>query len=680
MTLSGQTPLPTDNARFLELLSDVLPNGIYFADASGNILYANDKFHELTGMSRDHMLDEDWNNCIHPDDLKGAVQEWDDAVTSGVSEAEYRYLHKDGSICWVLDRAMAAEWDGDGHPLYMIGTLTDITDVKQRELDLNIALEKADAAALAKSEFLANMSHEIRTPMNGVLGMAEILSNTGLDEKQHMCVETISKSGSALITIINDILDFAKVEAGKLELDPLSFDLRAAVEDVATLLASQAEEKNLELVMRCAPDLPETLVGDAGRIRQIITNLVGNAVKFTTHGHVFLDVDVVEQGQADGVAVKITVADTGSGIPEGRLSGIFDKFEQVDNSTTRLHGGTGLGLAISKRLVELMDGSIGVSSVEGEGSAFWFAVTLTKGDPKRGHVPLPCDLTGRRLLVVDDIELNRRIVHEQATAWGMEPVCASAGLEALDLMREAKRNGTPFDIAILDFQMPNLDGGQLAQLIRAEHEISDVPLVLLTSVGQQADGKKFRDMGVEGHLLKPARAKLLQETVAKILSENDQRVSEIAESGTLRKDTPARDQVSRGMGRILLAEDNQINQFVVQQMLEGLPIELRIADNGRLALESYREEGADIVLMDVSMPEMDGYEATRSIREFEAGIAGRRVPIIGLTAHVMENDRKRCLDAGMDDYLPKPIALNPLRDMLFKWIQKSKESDLELVG
>ncbi len=680
MANSDQTPLPTDNARFLELLSNVLPNGVYFADASGNILYANDKFHELTGMSRDHMLDEDWNACIHPDDLNYAIEEWDEAVTSGVSEAEYRCLHRDGTVCWVLDRAMAAEWDEDGRPLCMIGTLTDISDVKKRELDLSVALEKADAAALAKSEFLANMSHEIRTPMNGVLGMAEILGNTGLDEKQQMCVDTISKSGSALITIINDILDFAKVESGKLELDPLSFDLRAAVEDVATLLSSQAEEKSIELVVRCAPDLPDAVVGDAGRIRQIITNLVGNAVKFTTHGHVFLDVAADVSAETGVVAVKVAVADTGPGIPEDRMAGIFDKFEQVDNSITRTHGGTGLGLAISKRLVELMEGTIGVSSVEGEGSTFCFEVALSAGDANVDQPPLPCDLSGRRMLVVDDIELNRRIVQEQTLAWGMEPACASGGLEALEMIRTAQRTGAPYDIAVLDFQMPNLDGGQLAQLIRSEPEISDIPLILLTSVGQQADGKKFRDLGVEGHLIKPARSKLLQATIAKILAESDRRISTFTESEVSVEDVPANAPKSAGLGRILLAEDNQINQFVVQQMLEGLPIELTIADNGRLAVERFREDGADIVLMDVSMPEMDGYEATRSIREYEAGIAGSRVPIIGLTAHVMEHDRKRCLESGMDDYLPKPIALNPLRDMLFKWIQKSKETDLELTG
>lgn len=551
----------------------------------------------------------------------------------------------------------------------VVTTYRDVTERLRYEQDLEEARDKAEAASRSKSEFLANMSHEIRTPMNGVLGMAELLADTRLNEQQASYVKIILDSGSALLTIINDILDFSKIEAGKLELDPEAFNLRSAVEDVAILMANPAAEKGLELVVRFNPTIPDHVVGDAGRIRQIVTNLVGNAVKFTKEGHVLVEVDgILVEGR---LQLKFSVEDTGIGLAEAELARIFDKFEQADNTTTRRYGGTGLGLAISKQLVELMGGEIGADSVSGEGSTFWFTLTLpldAQAAAKRRPVP---DLRGLRLLIVDDIEVNRKILAEQVENWGMAVKCVASAADALEALVAAGDRGLPYDLAILDYHMPEMDGEELARRIKENPATRDMALIMLSSVDGKGDARRFRQIGVATTLVKPARSSLLLESIAKVLPERAEAPAQPVVAPR-RPATPRESRevqsVQQGSFNVILAEDNEINRYVVMQMLAGSACNLTIATNGKEAVELYESGAIDLILMDVSMPEMDGLEATSAIREIERQSGEAPVPIIGLTAHTMKGDRERCLAAGMDDYLPKPVQQADLKAMLARWL------------
>ena len=535
---------------------------------------------------------------------------------------------------------------------------------------------KAESADRAKSEFLANMSHEIRTPMNGVMGMAELLARTELDQRQSMFVDVIVKSGASLLTIINDILDFSKIDSGQLELDPAPFKLAEAVEDVATLVSARVAEKDLELIVRVDPKLPASVVGDVGRFRQVTTNLVGNGVKFTEKGHVLVDVsgEVV-----DGTAnILVRVEDTGIGIPEDKLQAVFEKFAQVDASSTRRHEGTGLGLAIAARLVELMGGEIGLDSRLGEGSTFWFRVPLPVDGSEAPSKPLPIDVSGARVLAIDDNEINRSILLEQLRSWGFDCAAAESGEMGLAFLKRAVELEARVDCIVLDYQMPGMNGAQVARRIRSDPATAHIPIVLLTSVDQAEVGRLAAECGISAQLNKPARSSALLETIVSVMQASRSRVPASGEAASPpSRPRPVAMPHSRAAARrsagpidVLVAEDNEVNQLVFSQILDGLDVSYRIAGNGRTAVEMYRALKPRIVLMDVSMPEMNGFEATAAIREMEAGLGGR-VPIIGITAHALKGDRERCLEADMDDYVSKPVSPNKLASKIALWIGDS---------
>ncbi|MBX4955346.1 response regulator [Rhizobium lentis] len=561
---------------------------------------------------------------------------------------------------------------------HWVALFTDVTELKSREAELRELLSRAEAADRAKSEFLANMSHEIRTPMNGVLGMAELLAKTNLDTRQKTFIDIIVKSGNALLTIINDILDFSKIDAGQMKLRKAAFDITEAVEDVATLLSSHAAEKNIELLVRAAPDLPAAVIGDAGRFRQIVTNLVGNAVKFTERGHVFVDVgfETIAGGE---IMASIRIEDTGIGIPSEKLASVFDKFSQVDASSTRRHEGTGLGLAITAGLVDLFGGYINVESEWGKGSIFTinlpFAVAAARLEPK----PLPINVQGARILVVDDNEVNRRILTEQLSLWGFDGVAAEGGGTGLAILEAAADLGVTVDAVVLDYHMPDMNGADVARRLRADPRFVELPIIFLTSMDISGTEKEFAALNGHAHLMKPARANVLRNTVVEVVRARRVKQASEAEIARLQAESavpapapaPEPQKRSAEFVDVLVAEDNEVNQIVFTQILQSTGLSFLVVANGKQAVAAWERHTPRIIMMDVSMPVMNGHEATRTIREREQG-QGHRVPIIGVTAHALESDRELCLDAGMDDYMSKPISPELLEEKIRQWLGKDE--------
>jgi PAS domain S-box-containing protein len=607
----------------------------------------------------------------HPDD-RARVSEALRAYFAGETpeyQVEYRAQHRDGSWRWILARGIAIR-DASGKPVRFAGTRIDITDLKRIEDELRQAKEAAEAASRAKSEFLANVSHEIRTPMNAILGMTDLALDTRLTDEQRGYLAVVNSSANSLLNIINDLLDFSKIEAGKLELDHVPFSLRAALNETLRALALRAHKKGLELVCNVTPDVPDALIGDAGRLRQVLLNLVGNAIKFTEQGEVVVSVGRMtshlqnhEQRNHDSVDLDFAVRDTGIGILPEKQGRIFDAFEQGDNSTTRRFGGTGLGLSIASRLVGLMGGRLTVDSTLGQGSTFHFIASFP-GDPEAssGIAAPPVQLQGLRVLVVDDNATNRLILEEWCRRWQTEPTAVADGLTGLNTMWRGVAVGRPFDVVLLDGRMPGVDGLTLAAEIAHSPELRDSRVILLTSDDQPRSQAQHHELGIAAVAMKPMQEQELLDTVYRVLSQSAINEARQADAAGQESSVAAAADVTCFAGRklrVLVAEDNDLNQQVVHHFLTRQGHTVVIAADGRQALAAAEADCFDLMLLDVHMPELDGLEVIQAVRRREQS-SGTHLPVIALTARSMKGDRERCLAAGMDDYLAKPFRRHEL--------------------
>ncbi|WP_406656651.1 response regulator [Methanolobus sp. ZRKC2] len=559
--------------------------------------------------------------------------------------------------------------DDSGNTMGVVEYGVDITEIRNAKLD-------AEAANKAKSEFLANMSHEIRTPMNGVIGMTGLLLDTQLTGEQRHYAETVQLSGESLLSILNDILDFSKIEAGKLELETVDFNLHNLIDDFAAMLSSKAHEKELEFICAASPDVPAYVTGDPGRLQQVLMNLAGNAVKFTHKGEVVVHVSLESETDSE-VLLRFSVRDTGVGIPKDKKNLLFGKFYQVDTSTTRRFGGTGLGLAISKQLVEMMDGEIGVESVENKGSEFWFKIKFVK-QSNTGHRDVAsAEIYDARILVVDDNATNREILYKQLSSWGAKVRDVGNGSMALQALYRAQEDNEPFEVVILDMQMPGMDGESVAKIIKSDERIKDTALLLLSSLGQNLNPQNVKERYFEAHLTKPVRHQELLDVLSGVLGMEEKRQNLQKHLKTLSTSVSYHKNL-----RILLAEDNIVNQKVARGMLQKIGCRVDTVANGEEAIKALEMLPYDMVFMDVQMPEMDGFVATEHIRDSQSFVLDHEIPIIAMTAHAMKGDKERCLQAGMDDYIAKPVSLNSLMELMIKWqniLKKDKGRDTLLV-
>ncbi len=667
--------------------------GIWDFDVLNNVLVWDDQMLGLYGVSRDRFCGafEAWQAALHPEDRQRGEDEIHRAILGeGEFNTEFRVIWPDGSIHHI--RALAfVDRDAAGKAIHVIGTNWDITRQKQAAealLASNLQLENethranqlaldAERATLAKSEFLANMSHEIRTPMNGIIGMTGLLLDTCLTEKQRRYAGIVRDCGEALLRLINDILDLSKIEAKKLDLETEAFDLYRLLDDVITTLVLQADMKGLELICTADPAIPVPLLGDSGRLRQVLTNLLGNAIKFTEKGEVSVRVSVLEKGESVYL-LHFSVRDTGIGIPQDKIGILFDKFTQVDTSTTRRFGGTGLGLTISRQLVEMMNGSIGVTSQIGKGSEFYFTVRLGRGNPsgnEQREIQSPTSLNGVHVLIVDDNTSCRDILGTLTTGWGMRATVVEGGPAALLALYQARDENDPFRVALIDMQMPGMDGEALGRAIRADKSLAETRMVMLTSVAACAASPGHEQTGFSSCATKPVRPeelfRLLNSAAATVPNVEPATVPALEPLPAPRR---ARRSSRHSIARILVAEDNSTNQEVALGMLEKLGLRADAVANGADAVSALAKSSYDLVLMDMRMPVLDGVEATRRIRGPQSSSLNRGIPIIAMTANAQQSDCEHCRDAGMNDFVTKPVSLEQLRQVLKRWLPAAKRA------
>jgi PAS domain S-box-containing protein len=658
--------------RVLRALIDNVPDFMYVKDKESRFVVANAMLARSVGKKSPEEVLGKTDFDFYPGDLANAYYQDEQNLMrtkQPLFNREERCMDASGNAIWLLTTKVPL-LDNNGNVIGIAGVGRDITTRKKTELELQRAKEAAEAASSAKSEFLANMSHEIRTPLNGVIGMTDLALDTELSEEQREYLETVKLSADSLLTVINDILDFSKVEAGKVELDLSDFNLAECVETTLKTLALRADEKGLELLCEIAPDVPEVVCTDPARLRQILVNLIGNAIKFTQEGEVSLKVALDSKDDDTGV-LHFTVSDTGVGIPEDKLKSIFDPFSQADSSTTRKYGGTGLGLTISARFIALMGGRIWADSQPGRGTQFHFTV-LASAAHEKVVIEKPEDpevFQGVRVLIVDDNRTNQRILRGMLSRWDMNPVTVNGGEEALAALALARDKGEQFSLILTDMHMPQMDGFTLIEKIRQQSAFSTPTIVMLTSAGHRGDAERCRQLGVAAYLLKPIRQCELREAIALVLGarQHDGAIPLVTRY-SLRDARDPHDVLS-----ILVAEDNLVNQRLAARMLEKRGHRVTLASNGREVLEALAREAFDIVLMDVQMPEMDGLTATSLLRQREQDSSRHQV-VIALTAHAMKTDEQRCLAAGMDGYLSKPIRPQELDEILSRRLAARKIS------